>query len=76
MQFLIPPVVDFHLRVLCDICLQGCFPPIGIFLVVSFEGTLLFCTSIPMAVKGLSRTGFLGVCFIHTMFPIEYKDIS
>ena len=70
--FLIPPVV-FHLRVLCEICLQGCFPPIGIFLVAGFVGALFSCMSMPMAVNGLSKMGFLGVCLVCVMFPIEYK---
>ena len=53
--------------------MRGCFPPFGILLVVGFEGTLLSCTSIPMAADGLSRAGFLGVCFVCAMFPIENK---
>ena len=66
MSFLIPPVVDlFHLINLCNKCFHGCFPPlVAIFFVVGFEGTLLSgWTSLPIAVVGLSRLGFLGCLF-------------
>ena len=72
-SFLIPPVTEFHLSIFHKICLRGCFPPFVIFLAVGFEGTLLSWTSPPMAADGLSRTGFLGVCFVCAMFPIENK---
>ena len=29
-----------------------------------------------MPADGLSRTGFLGVCFVHAMFPIENKGYT
>ena len=49
------------------------FPFFVIFLVVGFKDILLSWTSLPTAADGLSRTGFLGVCFVHAMFPIENK---
>ena len=51
-------------------------PPFVILLEVGFEGTLLSCTSLPMAADGLSRAGFLGVCFVCAMFPIENKGYN
>ena len=72
-SFLIPPVVECCLRVLCDICLRGCFPPITAFLEVGLEGILFPCMSLPIAVDGHSGTGFLGVCLVLAMFPIENK---
>ena len=72
--FLILPVVDlFHLTNLCGKCFCGCFPLlVGISFHVGFEGTLLSgWTSLPIAVVGLSRLGFLGVCFVHAIFPNE-----
>ena len=73
--FLIPPVDEVHLISLCSICLQGCFPPlVPMFLDEGFRGALLSCTSLPMAADGLSKLGFLGVCFVHAMFPIENKE--
>ena len=72
-RFLIPPVTEFHLSIFHKICLHSCFPPFVIFLAVGFKGTLLSWTSLPMAADGLSRTKFLGVCFVCAMFPIENK---
>ena len=73
--FLIPPVDEAHLISLCSICLQGCFPPsVAIFLDEGFEGTLPSCTSLPMVADGLSKLGFLGVCFVRAMFPIENNE--
>ena len=75
--FLIVPVVDiFHLINLCNKCFCGCFPPlVAIFFDIGFEGTLLSgWTSLPIAVVGLSRLGFLGVCFVHAIFPNEKNE--
>ena len=73
---MIPPVADFHLMSLCNKCLRGCFPPfVATFFDVGFEGTLLSgWTSLPMAAVGLSRLGFLGVCFVCAIFPNENNE--
>ena len=56
-------------------CLCGCFPPlVPMFLDEGLEGALLSCTSLPMAVDGLSKLGFLGVYFVRAMFPIENNE--
>ena len=77
MRFLIPPVVDLcHLINLCNKCFRGCFSPlVAIFFNVGFEGTLFSgWTLLPIAVVGLSRLGFLGVCFVHAIFPNENNE--
>ena len=55
--------------------LHGCFPPfVAICLDAGLVGVLLPCTSLPMAAGGLSKVGFLGVCFVCAVFPIENNE--
>ena len=43
---------------------------------MGFKGTLLSCTSLPMAANGLSRLGFLGVCLYVPCFLLRIMDMS
>ena len=44
------------------------------FLVVGFEGILLSgCMSLPIVVVGLSTLGFLGICLVQAIVPIDYN---
>ena len=68
-----PPATELCLSIFRKRCFHGCFPPFVIFLVEGFEGILLSWTSLPTAADGLSRTGFLGVCFVQAILPMENK---
>ena len=47
----------------------------GYFFDVGFEGILLSsCTSLPTAAVGLSILGFLGVCLVQAIVPIDYNE--
>ena len=44
------------------------------FLDVGFEGILLSgCMSLPIVVFGLSTLGFLGICLVRAIVPIDYN---